>query len=184
MGFPGGSDGKESICNAGDQGLIPGSGRSPGEGKGNPLQYSCLENPMDRGAWWATVHGATKSWTRPSHGHSILLKSCGLGAHGKVLLHVDGVLLVHFHKAGLFAVPSHLQCALYPHSRKALSNSQGVLREELRYETVFQGATSRAICLFYIKKHSSPIIWLNFIFYLLGSFPSVKKEKRRKANEK
>ena len=49
--FPGGSDGKASVYNAGDQGLIPGSGRSPGEGNGNPLQYYCLENPMDRGAW-------------------------------------------------------------------------------------------------------------------------------------
>ena len=57
---PGGSDGKEFTCNAGDQGLIPGSGRSPGEGNGNPFQYSCLENPMDRGAWWATVHGVAK----------------------------------------------------------------------------------------------------------------------------
>ena len=56
-GSPGGSDGKESACNAGDPGLIPGSGRSPGEGNGNPLQYSCLGNPMDREAWWATVHG-------------------------------------------------------------------------------------------------------------------------------
>ena len=60
-GFPGGSDGKESACNAGDLGSIPGSGRSPGEGNGNPLQYSCLENGMDRGAWWATVHGVAKS---------------------------------------------------------------------------------------------------------------------------
>ena len=51
MGFPCGSDGKESACNAGDLGLIPGSGRSPGGGHGNPLQYSCLENPMDSGAW-------------------------------------------------------------------------------------------------------------------------------------
>ena len=59
-GFPGGSDGKESACNAGDQGLIPGSGRSPGEGNGNPLQYSRLENPMDRGTRQATVHGVTK----------------------------------------------------------------------------------------------------------------------------
>ena len=50
-GFLGGSDGKESACNAGDPGLIPGSGRSPGEGNGNPLQYSCLENSVDRGAW-------------------------------------------------------------------------------------------------------------------------------------
>ena len=138
MGFPGGSDGKESICNARDQGSIPGSGRSPGEGEGNgnPLQYSCLEDSVDRGTWWATVHGVAKSWTRPRHGHSILLKGCGLGGHGKVLLHMDGVLLVHFHRAGLFAVPSHLPCALYPHSRKTLSNSQGVLWEELGYETV------------------------------------------------
>ena len=62
-GFPGGSDGKESACNTGNLGLIPGSGRCPEEGNGNPLQYSCLENPMDRGAWWATVHGIAKSWT-------------------------------------------------------------------------------------------------------------------------
>ena len=56
-GFPGGSDGKASAYNAGDLGSIPGSGRSPGEGKGYPLQYSCLENSRERGAWWATVHG-------------------------------------------------------------------------------------------------------------------------------
>ena len=62
--FLGGSDGKESSCNAGDPGLIPGSGRSPREGNGYPFQYSCLENPMDRGAWWATLHGVTKSWAR------------------------------------------------------------------------------------------------------------------------
>ena len=55
--FPGGSDGKKSACNAGDQGSIPQLGRSPGGGYGNSLQYSCLQNPMDRGAWWATVHG-------------------------------------------------------------------------------------------------------------------------------
>ena len=61
MGFPGGSEVKASACNAGDLSLIPGSGRSPGEGNGNPLQYSCLESPMDRGAWWAIVHGVAKS---------------------------------------------------------------------------------------------------------------------------
>ena len=61
--FPSGSDGKESACNAGDLGLIPKSGRSPGKGNGNPFQYSCWENTMDRGAWWATVHGVTKNWT-------------------------------------------------------------------------------------------------------------------------
>ena len=60
MGFPGGSDHKESDCNMGDPGSIPGSGRSPGEGSGCPLQYSCLENSMDRGVWWATVHGITE----------------------------------------------------------------------------------------------------------------------------
>ena len=60
LGFPGGSDGKESACNAGNLGSIPGLGRSPGEGKGYLLQYSDLENSMDRGAWWATVHGVTK----------------------------------------------------------------------------------------------------------------------------
>ena len=59
-GFPHNSVGKESACNAGDLGSIPGLGRSPGEGNGNPLQYSCLENPMDRGAWRATVHGVTR----------------------------------------------------------------------------------------------------------------------------
>ena len=63
MGFPDGSDGKESACCAGDPGSIPGSGRSPGEGNGNPLQYPYLENSMDRGAWWATVHGVLKSST-------------------------------------------------------------------------------------------------------------------------
>ena len=61
--FPSGSDSKESAWNAGDLGSFPGSGRSPGEVNGNTLQYSCLENSMDRGAWWATVHGVTKSRT-------------------------------------------------------------------------------------------------------------------------
>ena len=63
MGFLGGSDYKESACNVGDLGLISGLGRSPGEGNGNSLQYSCLENPMDRGDWQATIHGVAKSQT-------------------------------------------------------------------------------------------------------------------------
>ena len=62
--FLGGSNGKESACNAGDPDLIPGLGRSPGEGNGDPLQYSCLENSMDKEAWWARVHGVTKSRTQ------------------------------------------------------------------------------------------------------------------------
>ena len=69
LGFPHGSVSKEATCNAGDPGSIPGSGRSPGEGNGNPLQYSCLENPMDRGgAWQATVHGV------PRVGHDLATK--------------------------------------------------------------------------------------------------------------
>ena len=63
-GFTGGSDGKESTCNVGDLGSIPGLGRFPGGRHGNPLQYSCLENLMDRGAWQATAHRVTQSWTR------------------------------------------------------------------------------------------------------------------------
>ena len=66
-GFLDSSVGKESACNAGDQDSIPGSGRSSGEGDGNPLQYSCLENPVDRGAWQTTVHGVAKSQTQLSN---------------------------------------------------------------------------------------------------------------------
>ena len=62
-GFSGGSDGEESVCDAAAAGLVPGLGRSPGEGNGYPLQYSFLENPMDRGAWQATLHGVAKSRT-------------------------------------------------------------------------------------------------------------------------
>ena len=65
-GLPWWLNGKETTCNAGNVGTIPGSGRSPGEGNSNPLQYSWLENPMDRGAWWATVHGVTESQTQLS----------------------------------------------------------------------------------------------------------------------
>ena len=78
LGFPGGSEVKASACNAGDLGSIPGSGRSPGEGNGNPFQYSCLENPMDRGAWWATVHRVAKSRTRLKSKHGTAFK---LGIH-------------------------------------------------------------------------------------------------------
>ena len=67
MGFPGGSDGKESTCNSGDLGSITESERSPGEGNGYPVQYSCLKNSMERRTWQATVHGVTKSWTQLSN---------------------------------------------------------------------------------------------------------------------
>ena len=69
MDFPGGSDSKGTACNVVDPGSIPELGRSPGVGHGNPLQYSCLENSLDRGAWWATVQGVTKSQTRLSNEH-------------------------------------------------------------------------------------------------------------------
>ena len=71
--LPCGSHGKEYAHNSGDLGSVPVSGRSPGEGNGNPLQYSCLETSMDRGAWWATIHRVTKSWTGV-----ILTQSCDL----------------------------------------------------------------------------------------------------------
>ena len=76
LDFPHSSASKESICNAGDLGSIPGSGRSPGEGNCYPLQYSGLENSTDRGDWQATVHKVTKSWTRPRdfHFHSVIVK--------------------------------------------------------------------------------------------------------------
>ena len=67
--FPGSSDGKETACSVGNPGSIPGLRRSPGEGKGYPLQYSCLENSMERGAWWVTVHGVTKTLTQLSNYH-------------------------------------------------------------------------------------------------------------------
>ena len=67
VGFPGGSNGEEFACNAGDLGSIPGSGRYPGKENGNPLQYSCLDNSMDRGAWQTTVSGAAKNQTRLSN---------------------------------------------------------------------------------------------------------------------
>ena len=77
LGFPDGSAGEESSCNSGDTrdaGSIPGLGRFPGEENGNPLQFSCLENSMDRGAWWATVHGVAKSQTERFHFQCVNIK--------------------------------------------------------------------------------------------------------------
>ena len=74
LGFPGGAEVKASTCNVGDLDSIPGSGRSPREGNGNPLQYSCLENPMDGGAWWATVHRSQRvDTTKRLHFHLYFL---------------------------------------------------------------------------------------------------------------
>ena len=82
-GPTGGSDGKESACNEGDLDSIPALGRSPGEGNGSPCQYSCLGNSMDRGAWQATVHGVTKSWTQLSNFHFHLEKDRFIALPGK-----------------------------------------------------------------------------------------------------
>ena len=71
MGSPGDSDSKQSVYSVGDLGSIPGLGRSPGEGNGNPFQYSCLENPMDGGAWWAIVHGGCKESDTTEQLHSL-----------------------------------------------------------------------------------------------------------------
>ena len=76
MAVPGGSDGKDSACSAGDPGSVPGLGRSPGEGNGYPLQYSCLENPMDRGAWRAIVHGLAVTQIRLSNFHPAGGRGC------------------------------------------------------------------------------------------------------------
>ena len=78
-GFPGGSDGKESTCNSGDMSSIPGLGRSPGEGKGNPLQYSCLGNPTDREAWWAVAHREAPILWPPNAGGRLIGKDPNVG---------------------------------------------------------------------------------------------------------
>ena len=94
--FPGSSDGKASAYNEGDPGSIPGSGRSPGEGNGNPLQYSCLENPMNGGAWLAAVHGVTKSQTLLSDFTITMLQ---IDTHACMLTHVR-----------LFVTPCTIAC--------------------------------------------------------------------------
>ena len=94
LGFPGGSDGKKAACNAGDQDLTLESGRSSGEENGNPLQYSSLENSMDRGAWWATVHEITKSRTHLNDYHLLILHFNQPSIWTNVL---SGFLILRFH---------------------------------------------------------------------------------------
>ena len=83
-GFPGGSDNKASVCNAGDPGSIPGLRRSPGEGNGNPLKFYCLENSIDGGAWWATIHGVARSRTQLSDFTFKKIRDCKRTFHGKM----------------------------------------------------------------------------------------------------
>ena len=89
LGFPGGSEGKASACNVGDPGSIPESGRSPGEGNGNPLQYSCLGNPTERDTWWATVHGVAKSQIRLNYSNGTTCKCLGRSHFKGILRWVD-----------------------------------------------------------------------------------------------
>ena len=97
-GLPGGSYGKVSACNGGDPVSIPGLERSPGGGNGTPLQYSCLENPMDREAWWATVHGVAKNWTRLSdvtfYTYVYFLQNIGMFALSSMELGWDSELCI------------------------------------------------------------------------------------------
>ena len=104
--FPGGSEVKASACNAGDLGSTPGLGRSPGEGNGNPLQYSCLENPMDRGAWRATVHGVAKSQTQLSN---FTFTSLGNPHLLKVTEQYCCLKTEKLHRKRLLPHPTHLQ---------------------------------------------------------------------------
>ena len=119
----GGSDGKASACKAGDAGLIPGSGRSPAEGNGNPLQHSCLENPMDRGAWWATVHGVAKSQTRLSD-FSFLLSTVKIEVP-----HFNSYEMFHWMACCL--VLSHIQLSVTPWAvAQQAPLSMGISRQE------------------------------------------------------
>ena len=103
MGFPGGSEVKASASNAGDPGLIPGLGRSPGEGNGNPLQYSCLENPMDGGAWKATVHWGHKEsdMTERLHFHFHFFQASILNQQRLLLTQAQWLVLKTFFIIGL-----------------------------------------------------------------------------------
>ena len=109
-GFLGGSDSKASACDAEDPGSIPGSGRSPGEGNGNPLQYSCLENPMDEGAWWATVHGVAKSQTRLSDFTSLQkIQTVSLPSRGKRIIKLikKSMILYTFYDTYVYKIQAH-----------------------------------------------------------------------------
>ena len=126
-GFPSGSDGKESACKVGDPGSIPGLGRSLGEGNGNPLYYSCLENSMNRGAWRATVHGVTKSWTllterlihTHTHTHTRMYRSCYISLFAAYLWFSSFVLvdssyhLVSFSPSSVPLLPSTFSVLLF-----------------------------------------------------------------------
>ena len=110
LGSPGSSDGKESSCNALDRGSVPGSGASPEKRIGYPLQYSCLEYSMDSGAWWATVHRVTKSWTRQNNYHFYFFTfTLQIDHHDKYNNHLSHTKLLQY--CWLYS----LYCRLHPH---------------------------------------------------------------------
>ena len=117
-GFPDGSDGKESACSAGDPDSIPGSGRFPGEGNGNPLQYSCLENPMDRGAWRAVVLGITKSdlieWLTHTGWNLVDSTSIRLSSPGTHGLHLASFTQVTWLAPGVRSLKPPLNLSQWP----------------------------------------------------------------------
>ena len=121
--FPGGSDSKASACNAVDLGSIPGSGRSPGEGNGNPFQYSCLENPMDRGTCWVTVCGVAKSRTRLSDFTSLILCPNNSSGEKTQRQSCSGRVAVRSRAAPLS--PPRLPPASVPRSHEALQSGTG-----------------------------------------------------------
>ena len=126
LDFPGDSEGKESACNAGDPSSIPGSGRSPGEGNGNPRQYSCLENPMDRGTWRVTVHRVAKSQTRLSTHRLSCSMTCGIfldQGWNLCLLHwqADSLPLSHQGRSSQKALKNYFGCAV-GHMRSQFPN--------------------------------------------------------------
>ena len=123
--FPGGSEVKAAACNAGDLGLIPGPGRSPGEGNGNPLQYFCLENPMDGGAWWATVHGVAKSWIRLSDNFKNSACSQSLQSQWPAVSE-DGIVSSRDHRRG--GTPR--RAAVWAHSRPPVCRQTAQVKSE------------------------------------------------------
>ena len=125
--FPGDSDGKESACNAGGLGSIHGSGRSPGEGTGNPLQYICLENPMDGGAWWATVQFSTGAQSCPTLCDPMNCSMPGLLVHQQL----PEFTQTHVHRVGDAIQPSH-----------PLSSTSALAPNPSQHQSLFQWVNS------------------------------------------
>ena len=141
LGLPRWLSSKESPCDARDPGLIPGSGRSTGGRNGNPLQYSCLENPTDRGTWWARVHGVTKSWTRLSDLASICI--CILTRH----CHSHPVMEAKTTKAGLLFSQCKSIRVSQVHYANTVHDDLFLLTPLLRRSQVFCAGSACRMCI-------------------------------------